>query len=528
MNKAITYCRVSTEEQAQENHHSLDAQKRICNDFAIRENYQIIRIFEDAGKSGTTIAGRPALKELQAFIEEQKDVTAVLIQDTDRIARNTSDHLAIKALLKKYGTKLISVSQPNIDDSAEGNLIDTIIASINQFQSELTGRKTQKGLEQKALKGEFPSFAPPGYLNIGDDDGKRRIIFNEAQAPLIKEAFDLYINGMSVEDIGELLYRKGLRTKRGKRLHTSKMFWALQNPFYYGAFRWGGKIYPGIHEPLVSQETWNLAQQVRAAKILNKSYDRKHNFLLAGFVFCSCGRKLTAEHHFKHSKGNRSSREYSYYHCTKGRKCTESRNIPAGDLEEQAEEKFKEVQFSNEFYKKLLVRLKKYHDNFKDEIEKETAQIKKRKSDVEKRRDNLEELLFNKIVNEEVYKRRAEQFDLEIKNFDEEIIKLSRRKVIQIDSFNEVVEFSKSVYKIYKTGEYKSKRQLLSFFWEKLIISDKQIIEAVPTLLFRTLQKLQKPPKKEVLDTENKQSFSNLKGDFINHPELGEIRESNP
>jgi DNA invertase Pin-like site-specific DNA recombinase len=68
------------------------------------------------------------------------------VQDTDRLARNAHDHFAIRAILTKCGVRLIAVSQPTLEDSAEGRMIDTIIASVNQFQSELTARKTLKGL----------------------------------------------------------------------------------------------------------------------------------------------------------------------------------------------------------------------------------------------------------------------------------------------------------------------------------------------------------------------------------------------
>jgi len=75
------------------------------------------------------------------------------------LARNTLDHLTIKAVLRKKSIEIISISQPMIDDSPEGNLIDTILASVNIFQSQLTGRKTSKVLEEKAKMGWYPRGA---------------------------------------------------------------------------------------------------------------------------------------------------------------------------------------------------------------------------------------------------------------------------------------------------------------------------------------------------------------------------------
>lgn len=171
MKKALIYCRVSTEEQAQDGHHSLSAQKSICSKLAIDLGYNIVEIFEDPGKSATNM-NRPGLQDMLIRCQEDKSIEAVFVQDTDRLARNTNDHLTIKAILQKAGVKLISASQPTIDESAEGNMIDTIIAAVNQFQSDLTARKTKKGLEEKVRNGDSATYDNFGveytYLDLGD------------------------------------------------------------------------------------------------------------------------------------------------------------------------------------------------------------------------------------------------------------------------------------------------------------------------------------------------------------------------
>ena len=143
MQKAFIYCRVSTEEQANEGH-SLDTQEKFCRKFAEGSGYQVAEVFKDEGKSGTNI-NRPALQDLLTKCQQDKSIASVLVQETDRLARNTKDHLTIRAILQKAGVKLVSVAQPMLDDSPEGKMIDTIIASVNQFQSDINGRKVTKG-----------------------------------------------------------------------------------------------------------------------------------------------------------------------------------------------------------------------------------------------------------------------------------------------------------------------------------------------------------------------------------------------
>jgi site-specific DNA recombinase len=115
MQNCFIYCRVSTEEQAEQGY-SLDAQEKLCRSFAEHNGYRVVGVFRDEGKSGTSL-DRPALQELISNCTDGNSVSAVIVQETDRLARNTKDHLTIKAILKKTKVKLISVAQPMLDDS---------------------------------------------------------------------------------------------------------------------------------------------------------------------------------------------------------------------------------------------------------------------------------------------------------------------------------------------------------------------------------------------------------------------------
>src|SRR6185295_17260862 len=135
------------------------------------------------------------LQDLLAKCTETKETSAVIVQETDRLERNTHDHLTIRALLQKASVKLISVAQPMLDDSPEGKMIDTILASVNQFQSDISGRKVRKALQEKFDQGWWPALAPVGYVNVpdgqsGDDQRVRKIIRNDpAIWHLLQEGF---------------------------------------------------------------------------------------------------------------------------------------------------------------------------------------------------------------------------------------------------------------------------------------------------------------------------------------------------
>ena len=485
MPNAIIYCRVSTEEQAEQGY-SLDAQEKFCRDFASNNSYRIIGIYRDEGKSGTTI-DRPALKDALSKCQQDKSINALIVQETDRLARNTKDHLTIKALLQKADVRIISVAQPMLDDSPEGNMIDTILASINQFQSDINSRKTKKGMMEKFRQGWWPCSAPLGYKNrsIDDTDGMARnvIIRDEIKWPILKEGFKLYLsNNYSVEEINDLLYKKGLKSKNDKKVPHSVMTRILQNPFYVGIMRWAGVENKGNHEPMISLIEHQQILNIMDAHNLHRCRKRKHSFLLRGFIVCNiCGQRYTAE---KHPRKNK-----EYYHCSaKKRKHSNfGQNVDVEELERQIEVAFKTIQFKKEFIKLIMEKLKRIYTQQKDTSETRKMALLNQKKAIEAKRDIAEEKLINGTLSDEEYVRMRNRYKNDLSIIQNEIYILDSQRNIDIDILQEVIKLARNVYRAYKKAPYDLKRQYLGLFWDKFLVQDKKIVKAVPSKLIEIL-----------------------------------------
>lgn len=491
MQKALIYCRVSTEEQAIKGY-SLDAQENFCRSFAIGSGYKVRAVYRDEGKSGTTL-DRPALKDLLVKCQEDRSINAVVVQETDRLARNTHGHLTIKTLLEKAGVSLISVAQPMLDDSPEGKMIDTIIASVNQFQSDINSRKTKKGLAQKFKEGWWPGWAPLGYVNVAvgeDSDGRkaRKIVKKDPEKwYMVKDGFRLYLTGKyAVDHINDILYKKGLRSKAGKRISHSIMTSILKNPFYAGLMRWNGREKVGKHPAMIT-----LNQHKQILEIMNSHNNyacrrRKHNFLLRGLIFCNlCGQRYTAEKH--------PSKNKNYYHCvSRNKHSNRGQNIETGVLDAQIEEQFEKIQFSKEFIdlvqKKLRILYQKQHQT----ISRQIQTLYNQKKAIETKRNKAEEKLLRGVLCDEDFVRLQTTFRTELNSLQDRIDELNSQKEYDVDIIAEVIKLSRNIHKAYKTAPYELKRQYLGLFWDKFLVQDKKIVKAVPTKLIRVLQKEQK------------------------------------
>src|SRR5438477_242700 len=130
----IIYCRVSSKEQIEGT--SLESQELACHECARSKQVKVLRVFVGRGESAK-FADRPELLELLEFCRKHKgSVQLLFIWKIDRLARNVGDFFNIKALLLKYGVRVVSVTEP-IDSNPEGKLLETILAGFAQFDNDI-------------------------------------------------------------------------------------------------------------------------------------------------------------------------------------------------------------------------------------------------------------------------------------------------------------------------------------------------------------------------------------------------------
>ncbi|NIJ38532.1 DNA invertase Pin-like site-specific DNA recombinase [Sphingopyxis panaciterrae] len=88
--RAAQYIRMSTEHQR----YSPDNQRIAIAAFAAYRGFEIVRTYEDSGKSGLTLSGRPALKQmLSDVLSGTADFDTILVLDVSRWGRfQNTDH----------------------------------------------------------------------------------------------------------------------------------------------------------------------------------------------------------------------------------------------------------------------------------------------------------------------------------------------------------------------------------------------------------------------------------------------------
>ena len=90
---------------------SLLNQERAIREYCVREHLELVRLFEDRSVSAGT-SNRPGFQEALAYCaEHSEDISAFIVYDLSRFARNAQDQLALHGYLKGLGIQLISTCE---------------------------------------------------------------------------------------------------------------------------------------------------------------------------------------------------------------------------------------------------------------------------------------------------------------------------------------------------------------------------------------------------------------------------------
>ena len=295
------YARFSSSNQTEQ---SIEGQVRVCKEFCERKGFRIVETYVDRATSASKdIEKRTDF--LRMIADSSKgDFEAVIVYKLDRFARSRYDSATYKYKLKKNGVQLISATE-NISDDPEGIILESVLEGMAEFYSAELSQKINRGLRETAYKHNSIGGHPPlGYKTVD-----HKIVINEDEAFMVREAFEMYAEGHSVADICRTFNAKGYRTSKGAKFGKSSFTKIFRNEKYIGVYRFHDYRAEDVIPPIVDKDLFYRVQAragaIKQAPARNKA---KVIYLLSGKLFCGhCGSSMTGN-----SNGNRG---YSYYNC---------------------------------------------------------------------------------------------------------------------------------------------------------------------------------------------------------------------
>ena len=466
--KCVLYPRVSTEMQV--DGFSLDGQKSNLRRFADREEMEIVNIYEDAGKSGKSIEGRPAFKQMLLDIENGLEIDYVLVYKLSRFGRNAADILNSLEHIQSFGVNLICIEEGIDSSQTSGKLLISVLSAVAEIERENIIEQTMNGRKEKARQGGWNGgFAPYGYF-LKD----KQLFIQENEADAVRIIFDKFANtNMGFTKIAKYLNLQGI--EKISRANGSLTQWSthfvrmiIDNPVYCGKIAFGRRarekvkgtkneykqtpqenyiLAEGQHEAIISEELWNLAHEKReltGVKSPSKiGRDRAH--LLSGILKCpKCGGPMyTNKHAWTNKDGT--YREIYYYVCSKaraerGKSCDYTATLKKTDIEPLVIEAIRELIKNQDFAGEIKSRIGKEIDT--STLNRELKNYESKLREIELNKTRLENEIDSLPEDTRFRERKIHDMTLRLDGLYDIIVELEekiedvllRRKAVEQDA----------------------------------------------------------------------------------------------
>jgi DNA invertase Pin-like site-specific DNA recombinase len=173
--RAVEYVRMSTEQQ----HFSIDAQRKLIGEYAHEHGYNIVRSYSDPGQSGLSLRGRRALQALLSdALNPERDFSTILIRDISRWGRFQDPDQAAhyEFICRQAGVQIVYCAEPFISDTTP---VSTIVKHLkrvmaSEYSRDLSDKMSRAHLYHAGLG--FKQGGVPVY-------GFRRLLVDECNTP---------------------------------------------------------------------------------------------------------------------------------------------------------------------------------------------------------------------------------------------------------------------------------------------------------------------------------------------------------
>ena len=338
-------CYLRTSTSAQEVQETIEAQLLEVRKFADEHGYTIVKEYPDKGWSGDILA-RPELDKLR--LDAKKHLwEAVLIYDPDRLGRRYFYQELVMDELKQLGIETLFVTVPPVKDIND-RMMGGMRGLFAEYERAKISERFRIGKVSRVSLGNILlSEAPYGYkyiLNTGKrgtpDYKVGHLEINEDEAKNIRDIFKWVADdGLTLRAVVRRLQERGICPRKSKRgvWNTSTLSAMLRNKTYIGIAHWGAS-YAVIPENPTKKEKYKKIKKTsrrmnpeskwmlikvpriieddifyRAGQRLRENFaimgrNKKNEYLLAGKIWCTCGRRRAGE---GPQRG-----KHLYYRCT--------------------------------------------------------------------------------------------------------------------------------------------------------------------------------------------------------------------
>ena len=350
MKQAGIYVRVSTSQQAKEGH-SLQNQREACARYAESHDLEVVRVYEDAGVSGTK-EDRPAMQ--QAIRDAAGgSFMHLIIFDSTRLGREQQVNASLRSIFADLGVQIHAVNEGGAifdPETVSGVFLTAIMDARAKAENLDRAQKSRDGKYAAVKAGSVQIGNPPfGYdlIREGMDErgrgGRSVLKINEVEAAGVRRAFALLNDNTSIGEIARTLNSEGIAKRTGNPWTRENVRDLLDRETYAGIWTYGkSQTFSGDKardavsvkvDPIVDRKIFEQAQVRLRANRRAHARNVSHDYLLRGRIYCGiCETLYNCRHQPYTLKNGRLQSNYYYQHRPHN-EC-DTRNFKRDELED--------------------------------------------------------------------------------------------------------------------------------------------------------------------------------------------------
>lgn len=391
---------------------SIGEQVAALTSLAAERNLAVVARYEES-RSARTPGDRPLFREMLRQVETG-DVNGVLCWHVNRLARNMEEGGKLAQLL--IDGRIREIVTPHATYRSGDNILPLVLeaATSAQFIVELS-RNVRRGLAGHFEAGGVNHKARLGYRNGRDPDNPRKgvVLADEPRFSLLGKGFQMLATGAyTVAQVAaELTDTWGFRTRVGTKVTSSTWYAVFRDPFYAGWVRYKGELRKGTHTPVVSEATFQSAQEVLDSRVRARQKRQLRSRMTdiipayTGLMRCGlCGQQITAERH-RLANGN----PYVFYRCSDSRGMCGKKGVGEATLEAALLSEVERVTLEPELCQIAADNIRDELQARRNEVDRMKEQGKMALAGVERQLRRLEEMWLSGLMDDEARFRERKQ-----------------------------------------------------------------------------------------------------------------------
>lgn len=460
------WIRVSTEDQARGD--SPDIHESRAKAYAAARGWTVREVYDLAGVSGKSVMEHPEARRMMADVK-RGHITGLIFSKLARLSRNLREVQDFGDFFRDHNADLISLNEAIDTSTAGGRMFFHLLGVFAQWEREETAERINASFLTRAKLGKLLNKSVPyGYQVVAG-----KMVLHPEEAPVRREAYELFLQHRRKFTVAKMLNDKGYRTRKGRPWTWTQIKDILTDPSAKGIYlfnrikrngSWNGTLKPESEwgriecEPIVSEELWHQVNQIIEEQ--HKSWKKPGRLPTQTFsklAWCSCGGKMYAR------------TDSPKYLC---RKC--GNKIPIADLESVFHGELKAF-FANP--EKLSSHLVQAAETLKD---KETL-IAANQQTIQKIRDEMKQThrlyIEGQITPQgfgEFYKPAEERLNQLLTELPKLQAQVDLMKVSRI-SAEDVMAEANSLYAKWPSLPLDDRRKIAEAVCEKIVIGNGEI-----------------------------------------------------